>query len=179
MAGFTYQLGVDLGAAYTGTVLEIRLRDKDDAAVAFADGAFSKQNGEAGTTIIERSGGRFSIHCTQWPSTLPFAVLVYDAGSGTLIPGAVVDFNRQDFADASSGVGAVTFVYTLTSSVDATAINGADVWVTTDEDGENVVARGVTDAFGNVTFYLDAGDYYIWRQLAGWSFDNPDTETVA
>jgi len=74
--------------------------------------------------------------------------------------------------------GAVTFTYTLTSTVDSAPIPGADVWATTDEAGNYVAASGVTDASGEVVFYLDAGTYYIWRQLAGWDFTNPDTEVV-
>lgn len=77
------------------------------------------------------------------------------------------------------GSGAITYTYTLTSSVDDTPIAGADVWVTTDVNGANVVDSGVTDAFGQVTFRLDPGTYYFWRQLAGWSFVNPDTEVVS
>ena len=180
MSGFAYLLGVDLGAAYTSLNIEIRLRDASDVAVAFADGSYSKQDGESGMTIVERDGGRYSVYCTEWPATFPYAVLVYDAGTGSPISGAVVEFNRQDFTDVTSGTGAVTFTYTLTSSVDGLPIVGADVWFTTDEAGENVVARGTTDAFGQVTVYLDAGAYYVFRALAGWTFDpQPDVETVS
>lgn len=78
-----------------------------------------------------------------------------------------------------TGAGAVTFTYTLTSSIDSAPIPDAAVWVTTDAAGEEIVASGSTDAAGQVTFYLDAGTYYLWRQKAGWNFSNPDTETVA
>lgn len=77
------------------------------------------------------------------------------------------------------GSGAVNFTYTLTSSVDGSPIAQADVWVTTDSDGTNVIARGTTDDMGQVTFYLDPGTYYIWRAKSGWIFVNPDTEVVA
>ena len=77
------------------------------------------------------------------------------------------------------GTGATTFTYTLTSTVDSAVISDAQVWVTTDQAGTNVVASGTTDDNGQVTFYLDAATYYIFRQKSGWSFDNPDTEVVA
>lgn len=77
------------------------------------------------------------------------------------------------------GAGAVTFTYTLTSTVDSSPIADADVWATTDEAGNNVVASGTTNASGEVVFYLDAATYYIWRQKVGWDFTNPDTEVVA
>lgn len=78
-----------------------------------------------------------------------------------------------------SGSGAIQWTYTLTSSVGGSPIADADVWVTSDLAGVNVVASGKTDTFGKVTFYLDAGTHYIWSQKSGWNFDNPDTETVS
>ena len=77
------------------------------------------------------------------------------------------------------GAGAITWPYTLTSSVDATPIADADIWVTSDLAGAVVIASGTTDALGVVTFYLDAGTVYIWRQKSGWDFTNPDTEVVS
>jgi hypothetical protein len=84
-----------------------------------------------------------------------------------------------DTAAASAGSGAITWTYTVTSSVDATPIEGVDIWATTDSAGTNIVASGVSSVLGVVTFYLDAGTYYIWRQKAGWDFTNPDTEVVS
>jgi len=78
----------------------------------------------------------------------------------------------------TAGSGAITFVYTLTSSVDGAGVADADVWVTGDVGGGNVLASGTTDASGQVTFYLDAGTVYVWRQKSGWNFVNPDVETV-
>jgi len=75
--------------------------------------------------------------------------------------------------------GALTFVYNVTNQVSGNPIGDVDVWVTTDEPGANVVASGKTDAFGNVTFYLDAGTYYLWSQKSGFNFENPDTEVVS
>jgi hypothetical protein len=80
---------------------------------------------------------------------------------------------------AAVGAGAITFTYTLTSSVDSAPIGSATVWVTSDEAGLYVVASGTTDANGEVVFYLDAGTYYVWRYKVGWNFTNPDTEAVA
>lgn len=79
---------------------------------------------------------------------------------------------------ATLGPGATAFTYTLTSSVDGTPIAQADVWATTDAGGGNVIARGTTDDSGDVTFYLDAGTYYVWRAKSGYEFENPDTEVI-
>lgn len=80
---------------------------------------------------------------------------------------------------ANSGGGANTWTYTLTSTVlPNPPIADADVWVTTDVAGTNVVASGKTNAAGVVTFYLDAGAIFVWRQKSGWNFVNPDLENV-
>jgi hypothetical protein len=52
------------------------------------------------------------------------------------------------------------------------------VWVTTDLAGSNVVASGVSDALGLVTVWLDSGTYYIFKQLSGYTFTNPETMVV-
>ena len=77
------------------------------------------------------------------------------------------------------GTGAITFTYTLLSSVDSAPIASATVWVTTDQAGTNVVASGTTNTSGEVVFYLDAGDYFVWREKSGFNFTNPDQETVS
>lgn len=50
---------------------------------------------------------------------------------------------------------------------------------TSDNVAADIVASGVTDHGGNVTFYLDEGvTYYLWRQKAGYNFNNPDMEVA-
>lgn len=75
--------------------------------------------------------------------------------------------------------GAISWDYTLTDAGDGTPIDGAEVWVTTDLAGANVVASGTTNTSGVVTFMLDAGTYYIWCKKSGYNFTNPDTEVVS
>lgn len=89
--------------------------------------------------------------------------------------------NRGDLAwitGEAAGAGSVAYEYTLTSTVGGTPITDADVWATTDIGGTATVADGKTDAFGKVTFFLDPGTYYFWRQKTGFNFTNPDTEVV-
>jgi hypothetical protein len=84
---------------------------------------------------------------------------------------------------ATGGLGTGTvqvdyYVFT-NESAETGAIANVNVYVTSDEAGTAVVASGMTDSTGKVTFYLDAGTYYMWRSKAGYSFDNPDEETVS
>ena len=75
------------------------------------------------------------------------------------------------------GSGAITKTITITNG--ASPLDGVEVWVTTDSGGVNVVAGTLsTNSFGQVTFMLDAGNYYVWTQLAGYNFTNPTSITV-
>ena len=78
-----------------------------------------------------------------------------------------------------SGPGAIVWPYDLTKKGTSIPIADADVWVTTDIEGNNVIESRRTDQNGRAIFHLDAGTVYIWRQKSGWNFDNPDTEEVS
>lgn len=78
----------------------------------------------------------------------------------------------------AAGAGAITWTYTLTDSTTGLPIADADVWVTTDLAGLNIIAAGKSDQAGVTTFYLDAGTVYAWRSKSGYSFTNPHTEVV-
>jgi hypothetical protein len=78
----------------------------------------------------------------------------------------------------SSGLGAISWTYNLKDSLGAN-IPDAAIWVTSDLAGTVMLASGVTDANGNVTFMLDAGTVYVWGHKAGFNFSNPDTEVVS
>jgi len=81
-------------------------------------------------------------------------------------------------SEISLGSGSVSWPYTLTDSVTGLPISSADIWVSTDLEQLNIVAYGRTDSYGVVTFNLDPGTVYIWRQKIGYTFDDPDIEVV-
>ena len=76
------------------------------------------------------------------------------------------------------GAGSETCnIYTETE--DFVPMDGVEVWITTDNVGADVTAGTLTsDAMGLTTFYLDVGDYFVWRQLSGHNFTNPQTLAV-
>lgn len=80
-------------------------------------------------------------------------------------------------AAGSGGAGSTSYNITVTDGADP--LDGAEVWVTTDSAGSNVVAGTVsTDALGLATFLLDPGTYYVWVQHSGYNGDNPMAITV-
>jgi len=81
-----------------------------------------------------------------------------------------------------SNVGAGMYTITLDMDDDGgSAIADMDVVVNTNSSDSNdsVVASGRTNINGKVTFYLDDGTYYVWRQKTGKIYTNPKTLTVA
>jgi len=84
-----------------------------------------------------------------------------------------------DVAVIQQGGGAIEWTYTLTDADTGAPIDGAEVWVTSDSAGLYVIASGTTDDDGVVTFYLDAGQIFVWRKCAGFNFVNPDSEIVS
>lgn len=79
----------------------------------------------------------------------------------------------------AAGSGSVTYVYNVTDSLTLGPLPEVEVTVYSDSGLTTLIASGETNAFGNVTFFLDPGTYYFVSRKAGYSFTNPDTEVVA
>jgi len=78
-----------------------------------------------------------------------------------------------------NGTGAIAWTYVLTQAGDGLPIADAEIWITTDSSGLNIIASGRTDNYGEVDFMVDAGTLYVWRKKAGYNFINPDIEVVS
>jgi hypothetical protein len=111
-----------------------------------------------------------------WTTDLPGS---YTSGQAGWILGERLDAKVSSVSGGGAGSGAIEWVYTLTEAGTGAPIVEADVWVTADSAGSVLLASGRTNGSGEVTFYLDAGAVYVWRQKAGWNFVNPDVELVA
>lgn len=80
-----------------------------------------------------------------------------------------------------AGVGVSTKTYTLTNSVGGSPLANVEVTVSTDNPPTAFIANGHTDVNGQFTFShgLPAGTtVYLWRFHPGYSFTDPDTETL-
>lgn len=52
-------------------------------------------------------------------------------------------------------------------------IEGVEVCITTDSEGQTPVDSKNTNALGEVTFELLPGGYFVWRSKSGYRFKNP------
>ncbi len=146
-------------------------------------------NVNAPTTTVVLSGttiGTLTTYTDNTPQTGDAYALIGETGSGltSLAPAstalstaewtnsraAKLDNLDAAVSSVSSGVvGSGADNVTLTFTADSNPIADADVWVTVDSEGENVVAGTLqTNSLGQATFLLDAGlPYYAWLQKDG------------
>lgn len=169
-------LSAHQSAGSTGEALEDAAVASPSAA-AIADAVWDEALSAhltAGSTgdALNDAGGAAS---DPWTTSLPGA---YSSGTAGWILGTRLDAQVSAISGNSPGAGAVEFTYTLTETGSGDPIADADVWVSTDSGGSNIVASGRTDQDGQITFYLDSGTVYFWRQKSGFNFTNPDTEVV-
>lgn len=167
---FTYLLPIVNITA--GISPRVELLNSTGASLAFADGTSAKL-----ATAI--SGSNYYLYSTYWPSgsDLPFTVKVSNHSTGSLL--ATAAFNSYDVPTSVGGSGAISTTINV-EDASATPLQGVEVWITTDSAGTNTIAGTLTtDNFGNVTFYLDAGTYYVWKQKPLYTFTNPASITVS
>ena len=159
-----------------------------DAVTGLVDGDFTKRISKNGgafgamtVTITERENGWYAFALSASHSDTNGILSITFTASTIKQVNLQFRIHTNIFDDLQTlGAGAITWTYTLTSSVAPNdPIADADVWVTSDLAGNNILASGKTNSSGVVTFYLDAGTVYVWRQKSGWDVTNPDTEVVS
>jgi len=112
---------------------------------------------------------RFEVVAQQyWDSKYGADLLQVDVREKGLATLALTTQEKADVQGALSGSGSVeTIVECLETDDDPVA--DADVWITTDAAGANIIAgTKQSNAQGKVTFYLDPGTYYVFAQKDGW-----------
>lgn len=80
-------------------------------------------------------------------------------------------------AQAAGGAGSV--IVTITVESGGNPIDGVSCFISTDTAGGNRITNArFTDGMGQVTFLLDPGQYYLWRQHNQFEFPNPTSLVV-
>jgi hypothetical protein len=133
--------------------------------------------GSAGTKA-EISDGWYSYLTTAGEADTPGPIALRVFGVGTVQ-------QNLEYVVLDRATAAIEFTYTITNTATLLPIEGVEVEFTTDAARINTVWRGTTDAFGVARDLagnlprLDAGVYFAWRKKAGFSFSDPDVETVS
>lgn len=103
-------------------------------------------------------------------------VLVSVSFSGTLEEEVLVHLDMP-FTNPA-GAGAKSHTVTVHSTAGDVPVVAAAVWVSTDLAGDNVIASGRTNNFGQAVFLLDVGTYYLWVLDEAYVANNPTIITV-
>lgn len=126
--------------------------------------------------IYEIGGGCYGKEITfedNWKG-----VIMWDSGGGSPVY-ASEEYYTEGAIASLIGPGALECVWTQKDG-SGNPMDNVQVWITTDAAGANVIAGTIlTDSSGEVTFMLDAGSYYVWREKGGYNFTNPQTWTVS
>lgn len=86
--------------------------------------------------------------------------------------------DRPILGGAAGGSGSKTVTLQILDP-NSNPIGDADIWISTDVSGDNITAGSLsTNASGRVTFLLDPGSYYMWREKSGFTFPNPVTLVI-
>ena len=160
------------------------------------DGSGGEVSGLDGllTISISKNGGAFvGANGTDdeigngWYSYLSTAAEADTAGPVSItVTGAGAVQQNLEYVVRARNLGGVEHTYTITDNITTLPIAGVAVSISTDASGNNVIFSGQTDSFGVLRHletdelpFLDPGNYYFWSQKAGYTFNNPDLESVA
>lgn len=124
--------------------------------------------------ITDKSGFALTADYDPAKTHIDISILALESTSQTILS------NTSNMQFDENGGGSIPFTYTVYSDAPQTLpLSGCKVWITTDEAGLNIVCPAkFSNLFGETTWTLDAGTYYIWRSKVGYIFDNPDTEII-
>jgi hypothetical protein len=172
------------------------LDHQNKAEFVMIDGSGNEVSGLAGTLtmLISKDGGAFNAAAgTQseigngW-----YRYVSTVAESDTVGPVAIVATGagaiqqNLEYVVSSRADNMTNHTYTVTRSDTGAPISGAVVNISTDLAGDRIIWGGLTDDFG-VARHIETGDlpllevgriYHFWTKKVGYSFNNPDSETI-
>lgn len=160
------------------------LVDSDGVEVSGLGSSFTVQLSKAGSAFQASVGTKSEIGLGWYRYTSTAAEADTSGPVAIVITDASILQQNLEYIVEDRVITAVEFTYTVTSSAGGLPIEGVYVAITADSAGISVVWTGYTDAFGVARDTngrlprLDPGDYFFFRQRAGYVFSDPDEETV-
>ena len=159
--------------------------DASNTEVTGLGGVFTVAISKAGGVQAAGLGAKAEIGHGWYRYTLTAAETDTPGPLSIYVTGAGCVQQNLEYVVATRSITAIAFTYTVTNSLTGLPIEGVQVWVSTDVAGANVIWAGVSDAFGVARDAagnlprLDPGTVYFWRQKAGFTFSDPDSEVAS
>lgn len=161
---YVFQLVDSNITAVTGLGSNIMVEIKLPGASIFNDGAGSKLE-------LELGWYKYISPVAESAATGQFAISA--SGAGTTQQNLI-----GQVGNSVLGFGATA--HTININVNGTLVEGAEVWITRDQAGTQLVAGTLTtNSDGNVTFYLDPDTYYAHAKHSDYNLDSPKEITVS
>lgn len=165
------------------TISQISAQVASDLATAHGPGSWETVTGAAIRQAIGLATNNLDLQLTALASVVvQQSNDTLDALAGVITVAAKVDtmlepiganhrFTEEalHLAPTSSNTGPGADFVTITITAGGNPVADADIWITTDEEGTNLIAGTVqTDSNGKFRFLLDHGaQYYLWMQKDG------------
>lgn len=131
----------------------------------------------SGGTAVSMGGGLYK-YTYNGGAIDPIAIFKNNDSNCDTMQQAALSVTSLTVATSQLGAGSVHWTYTLNDNL-GNPIQGAEIWVTTDLAGTNIICSGVTDNYGQISFWIDAGSVYVWGEKAGYNFTNPTLQVVS
>ena len=170
------RVGSDLQAIHGTSITEVtsgRIANNFDTFFENGDAATTKTVDDVG------SGGGGGLTQQQVRDAMKLAPTAGTPAAGS------VDNHLDDLVAFTPAAGAIEVTDIVVNS-GGSPLEGAELWITTDSAGSNVVWSGVTESNGNPKDsagnnpWLDAGAYHIWVQHSSTEFPSlPISKTVS
>lgn len=166
------------------TVLFV-LVDSNGEEVVGLGTAFTVQLSKGGASFVASGGSKAEIGLGWYKYTCTAAEADTSGPIALAITHASTLQQNLEYVVEHRVVTAIDFTYTVTSTAGNVPLADVKVSIYADSLGVDIVWAGMTDSFGvardeygNLPS-LEPGTYYFFRTKAGYTFFNPDVETVS
>lgn len=161
------------------------LVDGDGLEVTGLGSSFDLSLAKAGGPFIDGTGDKAEMGF-GWYSYLTTAEEANTSGPVSIVVSGVTTIQQNlEYVVDDRVVSAIDFTYTVTSTAGNVPLAGVEVAVYADSLMTQIVWNGFTDVFGVARDFYDQlprlmpGTYFFFRGKSGYSFSNPDQETVS
>lgn len=151
--------------------------DTDELQTAWADGGRLDSLLDAAAGGLDAAGVRAAVGLASANLDAQLADIPTNDELATALAGAD-DATLAAIANLGAGAGMGTYSDMITDGTHP--LDNVRVYLSTDAEGRNRVYEAYTNANGIFTLYPDPGTYYLWFDLAGYTFDQGnEVEVVA
>lgn len=161
------------------------LVDDSTAEVEGLDDSFDVYISKAGGSFALGTGFKWEVGMGWYGYTATPTESDTSGPVAMVITGTGVVQQNLEYVVEDRVISAIEFTYTVTTTAGNIPLPGVEVRIFADALATQIVWAGITDALGVARdFYgykprLEPGTYYFFRDKSGYSFNDPDMETVS